>query len=303
MMSLGIVHFMAFPETMSGEGPVLETVARIAEDDFFGAIEIRRPADSSLIPPLRAVLAGSGLEVGVAAQPNLLLNKLDLNAAEEGERLRAVAEVKGCIEFAYQVGARLCAVLSGPDPGPEQRAAAKERLRQSLVELCNYAKQKATDYEVTISLETFDRDVDKKCLLGPSAEAAEFAARVKESVDNFGLLLDLSHLPLLREDLAEALAVTAEHLIHAHAGNCVMQDKSNPLYGDLHPPFGIEGGENGVAELRTFLQALVYTGYFAKRTPSRKPILSFEVKPTPGLSSAAALANVKRTFWQAWAQA
>jgi len=35
MLKLGIVHFMAFPETMRGEGPILEAVIKIAEDDFF----------------------------------------------------------------------------------------------------------------------------------------------------------------------------------------------------------------------------------------------------------------------------
>jgi len=37
---MSIVHFMAFPETAFGEGPVVETMMRIAEDPFFGAIEI-----------------------------------------------------------------------------------------------------------------------------------------------------------------------------------------------------------------------------------------------------------------------
>ena len=30
-MTVGIVHFMAFPQTMGGSGPILESVSRIAE--------------------------------------------------------------------------------------------------------------------------------------------------------------------------------------------------------------------------------------------------------------------------------
>ena len=38
--TMSIVHFMAFPKAISGEGPIAESVARIAEDPFFGAVEI-----------------------------------------------------------------------------------------------------------------------------------------------------------------------------------------------------------------------------------------------------------------------
>ena len=37
-MTVGIVHFMAFPQTMGGSGPIAETVNLIAEDPFFGAV-------------------------------------------------------------------------------------------------------------------------------------------------------------------------------------------------------------------------------------------------------------------------
>ena len=38
--TMSIVHFMAFPDTSMGEGPIVESVRTIAEDDFFDAIEI-----------------------------------------------------------------------------------------------------------------------------------------------------------------------------------------------------------------------------------------------------------------------
>ncbi len=298
---LGIVHFMAFPDLIRGEGPILETLEQIAADEFFTAVEIRRPLNAALAKDIDALLRGAYLEVGVGVQPVLLLNKLNLNALEEGERQRAVQEVRQSVDFAYQVGARICAVLTGPDPGVDRRTQALEQLRRSLVDLCRYASQRATDYELWISLETFDREVDKKCLLGPSTESAEFATRVKESVSNFGLLVDLSHLPLLNEDVTEALTATADHLIHVHAGNCVMRDSGDPVYGDQHPPFGIPQGENGVEELREFIESLIYVGYFSKPLPTSKPLFTFEVKPLPGMSPAAALGNVKRTFLEAWA--
>ena len=43
-MTVGIVHFMAFPQTMGGSGPIAETVGKIAEDPFFTGIEISTAA-------------------------------------------------------------------------------------------------------------------------------------------------------------------------------------------------------------------------------------------------------------------
>lgn len=39
-LTLSMVHFMIYPETMGGEGPIVETIRSIAEDEFFSGIEI-----------------------------------------------------------------------------------------------------------------------------------------------------------------------------------------------------------------------------------------------------------------------
>jgi len=39
-MKVGLIHFMAYPQVMKGEGPILETLQKIAEDDFFTAVEV-----------------------------------------------------------------------------------------------------------------------------------------------------------------------------------------------------------------------------------------------------------------------
>ena len=36
----GIIHFMAYPSTIRGEGPILETIKKIACDEYFTAIEV-----------------------------------------------------------------------------------------------------------------------------------------------------------------------------------------------------------------------------------------------------------------------
>jgi len=39
-MKVGLIHFMAYPQVIRGDGPILETLQKIAEDDFFTAVEI-----------------------------------------------------------------------------------------------------------------------------------------------------------------------------------------------------------------------------------------------------------------------
>jgi sugar phosphate isomerase/epimerase len=101
-----------------------------------------------------------------------------------------------------------------------------------------------------VVVETFDQDIDKKALVGPNAEAAVLSARLRGKYKNFGLMLDLSHIPLQHETIEHALTVTKDHLVHAHMGNCVMRDKNHPAYGDQHPSSDFRQAENDVPKWR-----------------------------------------------------
>ncbi len=301
MMDLGLVHFMAYP-VINDDGPIIESAMTIAQDPFFNELEVRRSERPGVHQELRRIADVSGLNLGVGAQPGLLLNKLSLNDRHSAAREAAIAEVQKSVDAAYELGARLVAVLSGPDPGQEHRAQETDLLVASCVALCKYAQEKAQTYAVWLSLEQFDDTIDKKCLIGPTTRAAEVAERVKAEVDNFGLCVDLSHLPLLNERPIEALSMAVPHLIHVHAGNCIMRDPADPGYGDMHPRFGHPAGQNGVEELKDFLSALIYVGYFDADVPTRKPVFTFEVKPLEGETPELVIASTKRAFMQAWAE-
>lgn len=303
-MQLGIVHFMLYPELIKGEGPIMETARVIAEDDFFEVIEVGPIKDQKVWAELKGLIEGAHMSVGVGAQPGLLINKLNLAAEEEKARQAAVDNVRGSIDQAYFLGARVLALLDGPGsyPGKERKAAAIDQLVRSLSELCAYAEERATDYLLTISLENFDQNVDKRSLIGPTKDAAEVASRVREEHTNFGLTVDLSHLPLLDETPQEALAAAKDYLVHIHVGNCLMKDVSHPLYGDNHPPLGIEGGENDVQELVEFLEALFDIRYFTNELPTGRPVVTFEVKPLPDQDPAVVIAATKRVWKEAWAR-
>jgi len=183
-------------------------------------------------------------------------------------------------------------VLSGPVT--EDRAAAKERLIDSLKQLCAYAMQK----DIKIALETFDQvSYGKNCLMGPTAEAVPLSEEVRKEFPEFGLLLDLSHLPLLEESAEHALTTARDHLVHVHIGNCAMDDPDHPAFGDNHPRFGAPGTRNDVPELVEFLKVLMDIGYLSV---GNRRVVSFEVKPLPGEHVAAVIAGSKRTLLEAW---
>ncbi len=291
-MKVGIIHFMAYPATMRGEGPIVETITKIAEDDFFTAIEITRIKDPDIRAKARDILISSGLAVGFGAQPVVLTTPLNPNSLDEDERKKAVEILKQCIDEACYMSAGRMAFLSGKDPGDKDREAAIDALIKTTRELCDYAETKC----MGIALETFDKDIDKKALIGPSELAAEFASAVNRR--NFGLMVDLSHLPLLGETPEQCANAVKDHVVHLHVGNCVMKDKNDPAYGDAHPRFGIEGGENDVPQLAAYLKAFMDIGFL---NGCDQPFMSFEVKPLKDESSEVVIANAKRALKQAWA--
>ncbi len=295
-MKLGIVHFKAFPEVSRGEGPIVETLRKIVEDDFFTAVEVGMMRDVKVRNEARKLLEVSHLEVCYATQPKVLSNKLSLNHLDPAERRKAVDSVKSCIDEAFDLGASWVRVLSGRDPGEARRGEAKKILVDSLAEICDYANEQG---RIGLTLKIFDRDIDKKALIGHFRDAAEVAAPLCAKYPNFGLLADLSHFPLLGEKAEEALPLVSKYPLHFHLGNCVMRERRHPAYGDLQPRFGIPGGETDTEQVRQFFQLLLDMKLLG---PANKPVVSAEVRPLLAEEySEAIIANAKRVIREAWA--
>lgn len=295
-MIVGLIHFMAYPETMKGEGPVVETLEAVCRDNYFGAVEVTHVSDPKARAEAAAMAREAGMKVAFGAQPILLSGGLNLNAADPLERRKAVDAARRAVDEAVEWGACGVAVLSGKDPGPDARNEERAYLVASLKELCEHSRQQQGP---PVLLEVFDRvEYGKNCLVGPTAEATAIARQVTPYFPSFGLMIDLSHLPLLGETPEQAVKAAGKALKHAHLGNCVMRSPDHPAYGDNHPMFGIPDGENGVAELVAFLIALLDAGFIAQGSGS---IVSFEVKPFGGQSSEEVIANSKETLNAAWA--
>ncbi len=292
-MKVGLIHFMAYPTVIKGEGPIEETFRKIAVDDYFEVAEITWIKDPSVRKNVKKMIETSHMEVAYGAQPRLLTTGLNINDLDEAGRQKAIESLKEGIDEAYEMGALGFAFLSGKYP-EDKKEEAYQALVASTKELCAYAKSKGN---MKVVLEVFDFDIDKKSLIGPVDLAKRYAAEIDAKYDNFGLMVDLSHLPLLHETAVQSLIPVKDYIVHAHMGNCVVRDPSLPAYGDAHPRFGFPGGENDVEELVEYLRVLLSIGFLNKE---KRPIVSFEVKPFGDEDPDLVVAGAKRALNLAW---
>ena len=294
-MKVGLVHFMAYPSTIKGEGPVVETIKKVILDDYFSAIEITTIKDPVAKEQVKAMLESSHMTIAYGAQSRLLTGGLNINSLDEAARISALDNLKQGIDEAYEIGASSFAFLSG-----NYQEASKEDSYQALVastrEICAYAASRG---DMKIALEVFDYDVDKKSLIGPADLALRYATEIKAEYPNFGLMVDLSHIPLIHETIEESLLPVKDYIVHAHIGNCVVKSPDMPAYGDVHPRFGFPNGENDVNEVVDYLRALLSIGFLNTTKP---PVVSFEIKPFGNEDPDIVIANAKRTLNEAWAR-
>jgi sugar phosphate isomerase/epimerase len=292
-LQIGLIHFMAYPQAMKWEdqGNIVETVKKIVVDEYFDAIEVSHIEKEEDRVAIKKLLDSSHMKVCYGAQPRLLTAGLNPNAVEETERLKAEAILIDSLDEAEFLGATGIAFLAGKYEEDTKEEAFKQLLKTTK-NICRYAAKK----NMTITLEVFDYDLDKKSLIGPATYAAEFAAEMRKEVDNFGLMMDLSHIPQTHETSKFAIQVTKPYITHLHMGNGVIQEGAE-AYGDTHPRFGFPNSVNDVPELLDFLRVLKEEGFLNSEAP---PVLSFEVKPWQDEDPDVVIANAKRTLNRAW---
>ena len=293
-MKLGTIAFMSYPDIMKGEGPVEESIRKIVNDPDFTAIELTWIKDPAVRARVKKLLDASLIDVCYGAQPRFLTTGMNINDLDEDKRLTALDSLKQGVNEAYELGAKGLAFLSG-----KYEEATKEQSYQALLkstnEICAYAAAKG---DLRIELEVFDYDVDKKSIIGPTLYAKQFAEDVLKNHKNFGLLVDLSHFPLIRETVAESVYPISDYITHAHIGNAVVVPGA-PAYGDAHPRFGFPNSANTEADAVEYLRALLEIGFLNEENP---PVLSFEVKPFGDEDADAVLAGCKRFLEAAWAK-
>lgn len=282
---VGTIQWMSYPKSAP-----MDSLLAIARDDYFDSIELKGfGADNE---KAKAILEQSHLKVCYGAQPRLLGPKLNPNALDEQERLKAEATLLEAVDEAEYLGAKGIAFLAGKwEPATKEQAYAQ--LLKTTRNVCDYAKTKGMNVE----LEVFDFDMDKAALIGPAPLAAQFAADMRTTHSNFGLLVDLSHFPITYETSQFVIRTLRPYITHFHFGNAVVE-KGFDGYGDLHPRFGYPHSANDTPELLDYLRVLKEEGFFNAEHPY---VLSMEVTLRPGEDEKIVLANTKRVLNRAWA--
>lgn len=283
---IGTIQWMSHPRRN-----VLQSLHDLLADPELDAIEVCHFADATQLDAARRLLIQSHVKVCYGAQPTLLAG-LNPNALEETERRKAEQALKDALDEAEYLGAKSIAFLAGKWEESTKRQAYSALLKTTRA-VCSYAAEKGMNVE----LEVFDYDMDKAALIGPAPLAAEFAADMRMTHSNFGLLVDLSHFPTTYETSRFVIQTLRPYITHLHMGNAVVKPGCE-AYGDMHPRFGFPESVNDVPELLDFLRVLKEEGFFRPEDPL---VLSFEVKPWGAEDEDVILANSKRVLRRAWA--
>ena len=284
---IGTIQWMSYPNE-----DALAGIRKIAKDDYFNAIEVTQFKDAEMREKAKALLEQSHLKVCYGAQPRLLGPKLNPNAIDESERQKAEATLIEAVDEAEYLGAGGIAFLAG-NYEESTKDEAYVQLLKTTRNVCEYAAKKG----MMVELEVFDFDMDKAVLIGPAPYAAKFAADVRTTHANFGLLVDLSHFPTTYETSKFVIQTCRPYITHLHFGNNVVEE-GKEAYGDMHTRFGFPNSANGVAELHDFLKVLKEEGFFNDENPM---VMSMEVKPWGDEDAEIVMASTKRVLNRAWA--
>ena len=292
-MRVGTILHVSYKQLGSGEGPILECLKKIVTDPYFEVVEVAHMKDAEVRKAAADMIARGHMTSSYGGQGRMLGAGLNINDLNEEGRQKALASLKEGIDEAYEMGVEDFAFLAGRYE-EETKEESFQALLKSTRELGEYAKSKS---DRPVLCEVFDYDIAKKSLIGPVDMVKRYAETICAEYDNFGLMVDLSHIPMLHETIEESLLPVQQYIRHAHMGNTVIKSPECPAYGDEHPRFGFPNSENDVEELAAYLRLLLKIGFLNEK---KRPIVSFEIKPFGEEDPEVCLANAKRTLDLAW---
>jgi len=228
-------------------------IEKLAADGFYQAIEVGCDLDQQERKTILAVSEEQNWGVTQWLTDMINRENLDVSSVDRSKRQEAVKRIKESLSLAAECGAANVAFISGPDPGASLRHEAAESFYQSLCEICEEAAQ----YKLTVLVEPLDRKAHKKRFLGPTREAVQLFASIRESFSNIGFAFDTAHAALNGETLDEALASAQSLIQQLHFSNAVLQ-ADDDLYGDHHLPIGKPGflDENEIIRLLSKVEEL-----------------------------------------------
>ena len=290
---LGLVHHMLYPLCTEDGEDHARTLLEFVKRDDIETMDCCLPYGNALRAPLIPAVRDCGMVDITFATHLYPLRKLGFTATAANERGFARLVVADMVEQAVAIGATGFIFASGePAPGD-----ASDAHYAAFREFCGWVCGELAPHGITALLEPFDTDVDKKFLYGSTRACVDLIESLQPEVENFGIELDVAHLPLMREEFGEAILTVAPYLKRVHLGNCVLRDSKHPRYGDTHPPIGYPPGEIDTPQVAEILRALLDVGYLDE---GKRGNLVIEMTPWPGRTVEETIADNMARLNEAW---
>lgn len=281
---LGINHQFLYPDAICDKEAHFETLKKLSQNDNVDALDCwvwRENKDE--IKVLKDSNKIINYNIGDRFGEKIILP----SSPDKADQDRAYDITMREIGYALELNSKKIILGSGPD-SPDDRKDAIDRFREFILKI---GSQLPNDVE--LSFEPTDRDIDKFFLFGPLDETVDFINSVRENgFKNFGLLLDMCHIPLMHETLSSALKKGISVLNHVHLGNCLLKDKTSPFYGDKHIPWDYPMSEYSESDAKDFIKSLKELGYLKDGAT-----VSFEMRPYENITSEESLIKFK-SVWE-----
>ena len=290
---IGMVHQLLYPRMLEDPDDHARTLEAFVGRDDMETFDCCLPYGEERRKRLIPIVRECGKE-DIAYASHLFPNqKLPITSSSLIEQAQARLIFKDMIEQAVAIGAAKFIFASG---GPSMEEAGGAHYA-AFADFCRWFCGELKLQGIAAVLEPFDFAIDKKYLYGPTTECVELIRGLKPEVDNLGISLDIAHIPLIGESFEHAIKTTASHLKRVHLGNCVLSDPSHSLYGDKHPPIGIDGGEIDLSELTEVLRLLFEVGYLQS---GDRGSLVLEMAPWPGRTPEETAVDAMARLEKAW---
>ena len=223
-LQLGVVHNMAFPECLAGDGPQFDTLKEICYDAFFEAVDVGPMNDAAQRRDCASLLRDCQM-----TRRRSPASRRSCGTSSTSTPPTRLSGRKPCGWSAdlFDQAKELGAEPHRPHERQERRRFARGPWSASSIRCGNCRRLAQERAGLPLVLEIFDYDMDKKALVGTCTVAAAVAQAVRRDFPDFGLLHDLSHIYLCHEEPAQHFPLIREYLVAVHMGSSV-SDREHP---------------------------------------------------------------------------
>lgn len=283
---LGFNHMFLYPESMVDGNVHTESLKQMLENPLVNAIDCWAWPTHAKEELAMLRNWGKHINYNIGDRPGDA--PIFPATADAKERAYALDILRRETEFAVESGAKKIVFGSGRDV-PDDRSEAQKRFVEFVLDWSQFIPK-----DIWLTLEPTDRDVDKHFLYGDMMETVECVRAIRQGgMEKMGILLDMSHVPIMHETLESAVKKAGSYIEHIHLGNAVMKNLSSPFYGDKHPCWGEVDGEYDEKDGARFLQLLKNAGYLSR---GYGQTISFEMRTLTGRNVDETISYLKRWF-------